>query len=82
MSEELTITKERVLEAAGKCPEAKEVLKAMFPSVFEKEYCCDVFKQTVEGGDIQQRGTDRPTFGKSGWFVFHCPFCGIKILTR
>ena len=35
MSEELTITKERVLETAEKCPEAKEIFKVMFPSAFK-----------------------------------------------
>lgn len=30
----LTITKEKVLEAAAKCPQAKETLKTLFPEVF------------------------------------------------
>jgi hypothetical protein len=33
----LEITKEKVLEAASKCSEAKEILKTLFPEVFEKE---------------------------------------------
>ena len=32
---ELKIKKDRVLKAAEKCPEAKEVLKEMFPEVLE-----------------------------------------------
>ena len=74
MSEELTITKERVLEAAGKCPEATEVLKAIFPSVFEKDYCCDVFKDAFKVGDIKKCGKDF-SFGRDGWFIISCPFC-------
>ena len=35
MSEELKITKGRVLEAADSCGTAKEVLKKLFPEVFE-----------------------------------------------
>lgn len=35
MSDTLTITKEKVLEAASKCSTAKEVLKTIFPEVFE-----------------------------------------------
>ena len=33
----LEITQEKVLEAAEKCSEAKEVLKTLFPEAFEKE---------------------------------------------
>ena len=32
----LTITKEKVLQAAEKCPQAKETLKTLFPEVFER----------------------------------------------
>lgn len=46
MSEELKITKERVLSAAGKCGTAKEVLKELFPEVFAvKEEWEDVTNQ-------------------------------------
>lgn len=34
---ELKITKEKVLAAAEKCSTAKEVLKEMFPDVFEED---------------------------------------------
>lgn len=33
---ELKITKEKVLEAAAKCSQAKETLKTLFPEVFEQ----------------------------------------------
>lgn len=33
--ESLTISKERVLEAASKCPQAKETLKTLWPEVFQ-----------------------------------------------
>lgn len=32
------ITKDRVLEAASKCPTAKETLKVLFPEFFEEVY--------------------------------------------
>ena len=38
MSKELKITKEKVLEASESCPDAKEVLKTLFPSVFKDEW--------------------------------------------
>ena len=33
---ELKISRERVLKAASKCPDAKNVLKTLFPEVFEE----------------------------------------------
>jgi len=33
----LEVTKEKVLEAAEKCSQAKETLKTLFPECFEKE---------------------------------------------
>lgn len=35
---ELKISKEAVLEASKKCPDAKEVLKVLFPGVFKDEW--------------------------------------------
>jgi len=35
---ELEITKEKVLKAAEKCSEAKEVLKTLFPEIFADKY--------------------------------------------
>lgn len=34
---ELKITQEKVLEAASKCPQAKEILSTLFPEVFKNE---------------------------------------------
>jgi hypothetical protein len=45
----LEITKEKVLEAASKCSEAKEILKTLFPEVFEEER--PMFKKDVGIGD-------------------------------
>lgn len=36
MSEDLKITKQRVLEAAANCSAAKETLKTLFPEIFEE----------------------------------------------
>lgn len=47
---ELKITKERILEAASKCSQAKETLKTLFPEVFSQ----DVFLTPLPGGS----GTD------------------------
>jgi len=35
--ENLTISKEAVLEASSKCPQAKQTLQILFPQVFEEE---------------------------------------------
>jgi hypothetical protein len=37
MSEKLEITKDAVLAAAEQCPDAKRVLKTLFPDVFEEK---------------------------------------------
>lgn len=34
---ELKITKERILEAAAKCSQAKDTLKTLFPEAFEED---------------------------------------------
>jgi hypothetical protein len=36
--EELKVTKEKVLKASKNCPQAKEVLKELFPEVFEEQF--------------------------------------------
>lgn len=36
--EELKISREKVIEAAGKCSTAKEILKTLFPEVFESKF--------------------------------------------
>lgn len=37
MANELTITKDKVLEAAKVCPDSREVLETLFPEVFETD---------------------------------------------
>lgn len=39
---ELKITKEKILEAASKCSTAKEILKTLFPEVFENNKYFDL----------------------------------------
>lgn len=46
---ELTITKEKVIEAASKCSQAKEILKTLFPEVFEEDKYFDLRTGTEEG---------------------------------
>ena len=48
---ELKITKERVLEAALKCSQAKETLKTLFPEAFEVEpaFTGTVWVESVSG---------------------------------
>jgi hypothetical protein len=49
--EELKVTKEKVLKASENCPQAKEVLKELFPEAFEPIYRdFDIFDYT---GDIR-----------------------------
>lgn len=48
---ELSITKEKVLEAADKCPQAKETLKTLFPEVF-KELNIESFKLSTDGSNM------------------------------
>ena len=40
----MEITKERVIEAANKCPQAKETLKTLFPECFEDDKYFDLVK--------------------------------------
>lgn len=50
MSDELKISKERILEAAAKCSTAKQTLEVLFPEVF-KDGAADrtAFKQSLYG---------------------------------
>lgn len=54
----LNITKEKVLDAANKCPVAKETLKTLFPEVFEEDKYFDLSKLIPikdymgDGGDL------------------------------
>ena len=41
--ENLTITKEKVLEAASKCSQAKETLKGLFPECFEEDKSINLY---------------------------------------
>jgi hypothetical protein len=49
MSEELKITKERVLEAAKECPTSQAVMKKLFPEVFEEDRLFDMSGIEVGG---------------------------------
>ena len=56
---ELKITKERVLEAAESCGDAKEVLKKLFPEVFKeksKYYDSSEIRLRVARSDIPECG--------------------------
>lgn len=44
-SKELEITKDKVLKASEKCPQAKEVLKELFSEAFEEKWR-DISKET------------------------------------
>lgn len=44
---ELKITKEKVLEAANKCSQAKETLKTLFPEVFENDKYVDFTDKSI-----------------------------------
>jgi hypothetical protein len=56
---ELKITKEKVLSAAKKCSQAKEVLKEMFPEVFED----DKFLNLDDSYFIDNMGYNAPHYG-------------------
>lgn len=44
----LTVTRERILEAAARCPTAKETLKTLFPAVFEDDKYYNLSEQKNE----------------------------------
>ena len=76
MSEELALpTKESIKAAASKCPEAKEVLKVLFPKVFKDSYCCSAFEDAIKEGSIRKGDSGHWVFGDS-WIIRYCPFCG------
>ena len=52
---ELKITPDKVLSAAEKCPQAKAVLKEMFPEVFEEDKYLDLSSIKITGAIIQKR---------------------------
>ena len=49
MSSQLTITKEKVLEAADKCSTAKATLEILFPDAFRNDGTVDVQNCRFEG---------------------------------
>ena len=51
-------TKESIRRAAEKCPEAKKVLKELFPRVFS--VCCHSFGNAIREGDIKEHKTGSP----------------------
>ena len=56
MSDQLTITKEKVLEAASQCSMAKETLEILFPEAFEDDRAVDVKSSKFRKDDIMDRG--------------------------
>jgi hypothetical protein len=87
-SESLTITKERVLAASEKCPEAEVIFKELFPDVFEGEYCCNEFAvmvahdlihktNTVDSGYAIPEKKNMPM--TTYWEIHYCPHCGRKV---
>jgi hypothetical protein len=72
MSDELKITKEKVLEAAKKCASAKQVLSTLFPEVFEKKLykCGTIF---VEGNKPLPTDTETIPLAYLGrfWILAH-----------
>ena len=78
MSSKIEIRKERILEAAESCPQAKEVLRKLFPEAFptEKENISheieiDIVRGGFGGGDafgiqLQHKGEHIGYMGKQG----------------
>ena len=56
----LTITKEKVLEAAAKCSTAKETLKTLFPECFEEDKYFDLNSMFPEGLNDRMKGIKSP----------------------
>lgn len=61
MSTELKITKERVLEAASKCEDARRTLKTLFPEVFENDKYFDLSKLSMDGQFLAPQSEDEAT---------------------
>ena len=64
------IEKSRVLEAASKCPTAKETLKVLFPEFFEEDKevgFAFVAIQTLDGFRLIEKRTVCEYAGKSFW---------------
>ncbi len=62
----LEITKEKILEAASKCFQAKETLKVLFPEVFEEDKYFDLNKLDFRTNDLNWKKSgfndDNPMF--------------------
>ncbi len=58
-------TPELILEAAAKCPQAKEALKTLFPKVFEKskEFDCYSLAKTPLVWEIGEDSFEHPCIG-------------------
>ena len=62
---ELKITKDRVLAAAEKCPQAKETLKELFPDVFDNSV---KVRESWFNDKIQVRATSSCNYyGRGFW---------------
>ena len=88
----LKLEKERVIEAAKRCKDAKTIFEILWPELFEEEededededeeqeYCCEDFEKLVDYEILEWDG-DREypmwIFEKTGSFVEICPFCEI-----
>ena len=76
---ELKISKEKVLEASKQCPNAKVVLKLLFPDVFEEENINKEIEWRRNDGDGgfrlygQYRGEDICFVDADGFYILaHC----------
>ena len=70
MSDELKITKEKVIEAANSCPTAKAVLEKMFPEVFSSPMpLTGEVHKTKHGPAVFVDGQDFPAwiYMDGGW---------------
>ena len=65
-------TKESIRSAAEKCPEAREVLKELFPKVFEVE------EKNFVIGDIVEHRND----GLGIFKVFNAPLIGVEFFDK
>ena len=80
--ETLEITKEAVLEAAEECPEWKQGLKKLFPTVFEEEYCCEMMRFLIDEGYIYPLPPYSTYLAKPNTschlerHLDYCPWCG------
>ena len=70
----LEITKEKVLEAAEKCSQAKETLKTLFPEVFEDDNYFDLgkpYEKIYENEILEIRISDSNDFPEMKGHAFY-----------